>query len=372
MINCEEFCNKLLQKFDFYTGVPDSLLKSLCAYITANVPESDHIIAANEGGAVALASGHYLATGKPAVVYMQNSGIGNALNPLVSLNDPLVYGISALLLVGWRGEPGFKDEPQHAKQGLITTDLFDTMGIRWRILPDTLEEALTALDEAEDYMREHSAPYALVVRKDSFSKYSVESKSTESSELSREEAIKAIVQKLPDAFIVSTTGMISRELFETREQNGQSHDTDFLTVGSMGHCSQIALGVALAKKDKHIVCFDGDGAALMHMGAMAIIAERSPENFIHIVFNNSAHDSVGGQPTIAGKINLSGIAGTMGYKHVLKIEGHSGLENIDYSLKQRGPVFIEVMVRKGARADLGRPTESPAQCKTAFCRKLGQ
>jgi phosphonopyruvate decarboxylase len=366
MIQTKVFAKELINKFGFFSGVPDSLLKSLCAYFTEYLPKDKHIIAANEGNAVALASGYFLASGKPAVVYMQNSGMGNALNPLLSLNDPKVYGIPVLLLIGWRGEPNIKDEPQHIKQGLVTTDLLECSGIKYEILSDDLNSALGQMENAYEYLLENNAPYALIIRKNLFDKNEMPF-ALDISKISREYAIEKIVENVKDtAIYISTTGMISRELFEIRERKGQTHSGDFLTVGSMGHSSSIALGIALVRKNDLIICLDGDGAALMHLGAFAIIADRNPKNFIHIVLNNCAHDSVGGQPTVALKANLYQIAKTVNYKNSFRINNEEELKKIGEYLKLDAPIFIEILVKKGARKDLGRPTQSPIECKNAF------
>lgn len=297
MIRPQYFYNTLKSYgIDFYTGVPDSLLKSLCAYLTENSESTKNIIAANEGGAIGLAAGHYLATKEIPVVYMQNSGIGNAVNPLLSLADEDVYRIPILLIVGWRGEPNIHDEPQHVKQGKITIPLFDTMGIKNEILVTEEQEINTQIKRAVHYMQEQQTPYALIVKKGTFEKYKLSEKTEKHLELEREKAVQLVASALDDnSVVVSTTGKISRELFEYREMKGENHVHDFLTVGSMGHSSQIALGIALAQKGRKVYCFDGDGAIIMHMGSLGIVGNLAPKNFYHILFNNGAHDTVGGQ-----------------------------------------------------------------------------
>ncbi|GAB7140889.1 phosphonopyruvate decarboxylase [Deferribacterales bacterium RsTz2092] len=368
MISTEIFGGALASRFSLFAGVPDSLLKPLCSYFST-LGIDKHVVCANEGNAVALVAGHYMATSTPACVYMQNSGMGNALNPLISLNDPLVYGIPTLLIIGWRGEPNVHDEPQHIKQGLITLPLLETMGIKYSILPDNDEDALKALETACQYMGQHLAPYALVVRKDTFGKYSAPARA-DGSVIVREQAIEFIIQNVADALFVSTTGMISRELFELREKHGQTHERDFLTVGSMGHSSQIALGIALAKPDKRVICLDGDGAVLMHLGGLALIATQAPKNFVHIVLNNAAHDSVGGQATVATGANLATIAKSIGYKKAVRITDVSELNSIGELIRSETPLFIEILVKRGARAELGRPSQSPVQCKDAFMKAI--
>lgn len=367
MINCKNFYDLLIKKeIDFFTGVPDSSLKDFCAYITDN--SENHIITANEGGAIALAAGYHLATGKIGLIYMQNAGQGNATNPLVSLADPDVYNIPMLLVIGWRGEPEKKDEPQHVKQGKITLSLLDTLGIPYGILPDSIEDAEKSLETAFDSIKTRNAPYALVVKKGIFEPYDLQNKIKTSYELSREDAIKLIVDQLDSRdIIISTTGKTSRELFEYRKKLGHDHSRDFLTVGSMGHSSQIALGIALSKPDRQVYCFDGDGAVIMHMGSLAIIGSQSPKNFRHIIFNNGAHDSVGGQPTVGFDIDFVGIAKACGYKLALRAETKDGIKEKMNLLKSNdGPGLLEIRINKGARSDLGRPTTTPKENKEAF------
>ena len=352
---------------DFYAGVPDSLLKNLCAYITDHADAAHNIITANEGGAMGLAAGHYLATGQIPVVYMQNSGEGNIINPLASLTDPDVYNIPVLLVIGWRGKPGVHDEPQHVKQGKVTTGLLNVMGIDYTVLSKDEEKAEVQIRKAVAYMQATKQCYALVIEKDTFDNYQLSTVNCQQElTLSREEAIQTVAAALGGKdVIVSTTGMISRELFEYRTAMNQSHERDFLTVGSMGHASQIALGIALAKQDRKVWCFDGDGASIMHMGSMAIVANKAPKNYIHVVFNNGAHDSVGGQPTVGLEINLPAVARAVGYKQVYSVDSLDDLEKQLSNLVE-GPAFLEVKVKKGNRKDLGRPTTTPIENKEAL------
>ena len=370
MIRPEYFIEKLRENgIDCFAGVPDSLLKNICAYITDHLDAQHNIITANEGAAVGLAAGYYLATGKPACVYMQNSGEGNIINPLASLTDPEVYNIPVLLLIGWRGRPGVHDEPQHVKQGKVTTGLLNIMGINFDILSkdeDKVEKQITKAVEALT----RKEVYALVIEKDTFDNYQLSDSSlfTLHSSLSREEAIQTVAAALGEKdAIVSTTGMISRELFEYRTQKGEGHDRDFLTVGSMGHASQIALGIAMEKPDRRVWCLDGDGATIMHMGSMAIVAQKAPNNYIHVVFNNGAHDSVGGQPTVGLNIDLPRIARAVGYPHTYSVSTKEDLQDILTEIaKSDGLTLLEVKVKKGNRKDLGRPTTTPIQNKEAF------
>jgi len=368
MIKVEDFYNELKNnQIDFYAGVPDSLLKNICGYITDNAPSSNNIIASNEGGAVALATGYHLATNKIPLVYMQNSGIGNCVNPFLSLTDKEVYSIPMLLMVGWRGEPGVKDEPQHIKQGKITIELFKTMGIEHFVLPTEFNEAKEVIANAINQIKLTQTPVALIVRKGTFDEYKLNSIEECKTSLTREQAIQTITDNISDGIVVSTTGMASRELFEYRKKLNDTHARDFLTVGSMGHANQIALGVALAKPERKVFCIDGDGAVIMHMGALSIIANANCKNLVHIVLNNGAHDSVGGQPTVGHKISLTEIAKANGYEHDCSVDDQKQLEGKLQQIKEKpGLYFIEVIVKKGARKDLGRPTNTPQTNKLLF------
>lgn len=364
------FFYNLLSEYgiEFYAGVPDSLLKNLCAYITDNADKKNNIIAANEGGAIGLAAGYHLATGGIPVVYMQNSGLGNTINPLLSLTDKEVYNMPVLLVIGWRGEPNVHDEPQHIKQGKVTIPLLDCMGIRNEIIADNENDLQTQIANAVNFMKTTNEVFALVVKKGTFDSYKLKNNRQYDYALEREEAIQMVAASMDKkAVVVSTTGKISRELFEYRENSEHAHHRDFLTVGSMGHASQIALGIALNKPDRNIYCFDGDGAVIMHMGSMGIVGEMAPKNFFHIVFNNGAHDSVGGQPTIGLNIDIPNIAACCGYKKVISVEKREELQEILTSLAaNEGPVLLEIKVKKGSRDNLGRPTTTPIENKTAL------
>ena len=374
MISPQFFIEKLkANHIDFFAGVPDSLLKNMCAYITDHFDAAHNIIAANEGAAVGLAAGHYLATGQPACVYMQNSGEGNAINPLASLTDEDVYNIPLLLIIGWRGKPGVHDEPQHVKQGKVTTELLNVMEINYEVLSKEEDKAAKQIEKAVEALRNKEV-YALVIEKDTFEEYKLINIETNDLSLCREEAIQTVAAKLGEKdCIVSTTGMISRELFEYRAALNQSHERDFLTVGSMGHASQIALGIALEQPNRRVWCFDGDGATIMHMGSLAIVASKAPKNYVHVVFNNGAHDSVGGQPTVGLKIDLPAVAKAVGYATVCSVDNNADLETVLDKVKDsRGPVFLEVKVKKGNRKDLGRPTTTPIQNKEALMKFLSK
>ncbi len=360
---------------DFYTGVPDSQLKALCGYLTRTygTDPKHHIIAANEGNCAALAAGYHLATGKVPVVYMQNSGEGNIINPAASLLNERVYGIPVVFIVGWRGEPGIHDEPQHIFQGQITRSLLDLMEIRNFVIgKDTTEEEVRAAMTEFRPLLEAGKDVAFVIRKGSLTDSEPVTYSNPYS-MNREEIIRHIVAASGEDPIVSTTGKASRELFETRVANGQSHKYDFLTVGSMGHSSSIALGVALHKPDRRVWCVDGDGAVLMHMGAMAVLGAYRPENLIHVVINNEAHETVGGMPTVAGKTDLVAMAKACGYPNAVRVDSFEALDReLEAAKARRELSLIEVKAALGARADLGRPTTTAMENKENFMRFLAE
>lgn len=375
MVSPELFIKTLQSNgVNFFAGVPDSLLKNVCAYITDNVSTERNIITANEGSAVGVASGHYLATGEIPLVYMQNSGIGNAVNPLLSLADEKVYSIPMLLLIGWRGEPGTHDEPQHIKQGAVTLQLLDAMEIPWLVLPDENTSATAAIDSVIASCRKTSKPHAVVIKKGTFGTYKLQKKVANDNPVSREEAMKYVVGSIPaDSIIVSTTGKLSRELYEYRDELRQSHESDFLTVGSMGHSSSIALGIALSKPGRKVFCFDGDGAFIMHMGAISNIGHLAPRNYVHIVFNNGAHESVGGQPTLGFGIDIPSVAKASGYRQVYSVANKEDIVSaLNSVMNQNCPSLIEIKVGINSREDLGRPKTSPTENKEAFMKYLKQ
>ncbi len=351
--------------------MPDSLLKDICAYISDN---GNDVIAANEGASIALAAGYHLATGKTPLVYLQNSGFGNAINPLASLVDKEVYSIPLLLMIGWRGEPGVKDEPQHIKQGRISEDLLKTLEIPHEVLSNDHETSLRQIDAAFESMKATSSPYALLVKADTFAPYKLKKKVMNEYALKREDAIKIVIDSIgSNDIIVSTTGKSSREVFEYRANKTDPHNRDFLTVGCMGHASQIALGIALNKTDHKIICLDGDGAFIMHMGSAAIIGDLAPENFYHVLINNGSHDSVGGQPTVGFNISFTQIAKACGYKTIFSAsEGEDIQKLMPEFLGSKGPVLFEIRTAGGARNDLGRPTIKPIDNKKEFMNNLNK
>ena len=360
---------------DFFTGVPDSLLKPLGNFLMEKygTDPKHHIIAANEGNSAAIAAGYYLATGKVPVVYMQNSGEGNIINPVASLLNEKVYGIPVIFIIGWRGEPGVHDEPQHIYQGEITCKLLDDMGIDNTILDkDTTEEELRhVMDEYREKLAD-GRNVAFVIRKGTLT-YERDVVYKNEYELTREEIIDCIVKYSGEDPVVSTTGKASRELFEIRVRNGQDHRHDFLTVGSMGHASSIAMGIAINKPDRRIWCIDGDGSVLMHMGAMAIIGSSRLKNMVHILINNNAHETVGGMPTAAGNVNIPDIAKACGYKHVFSVDCMTELEKVLDDVKENtGLTFIEVKSAIGSRSDLGRPTTTARENRNSFMSFLAE
>ena len=358
---------------DFYTGVPDSQLKALCNYLMATygIDPKHHVIAANEGNCTALAAGYHLATGKVPVVYMQNSGEGNIINPVASLLNDKVYAIPVVFIVGWRGEPGIHDEPQHIYQGEVTVKLLEDMDIVPFIIgKETTDEEVEKAMENFRAILATGKDVAFVIRKGALTDApKVEYKNENT--MVREEIIRHIVKASGEDPIVSTTGKASRELFETRVANGQSHKYDFLTVGSMGHSSSIALGVAINKPEQRIWCIDGDGAVLMHMGSMAVMGANRPKNLIHVVINNAAHETVGGMPTVAGKIDLVAVAKACGYPNAVCVDTFESLDRELEAAKGRNELsLIEVKCSIGAREDLGRPTTTALENKENFMEYL--
>lgn len=361
-----------LKRFEFFAGVPDSQLKPLCNYLMATYGIGEHhIIAANEGNAAALAAGYHLATGKVPVVYMQNSGEGNIINPVASLMNDKVYGIPCLFIIGWRGEPGVHDEPQHIYQGEVTLKLLEDMDIAYTVIDkQTDEKELEKTLDAWQRLFESGKQAAIVVRKGALS-YEGKVEYRNGNSMMREEIIRRVSLAAGEDLIVSTTGKASRELFEIREQRGEGHGKDFLTVGSMGHASSIALGISLWQKHRRVWIIDGDGACLMHMGAMAVMGAQNPKNAVHIVINNGAHETVGGMPTAVGNTDLCGVARACGYPVVMKADSY---EELDAALERAKAadslVFLEVSAEIGARDDLGRPTTSAKQNKQAFMAEM--
>ncbi|MBQ4059405.1 MAG: phosphonopyruvate decarboxylase [Lachnospiraceae bacterium] len=360
---------------DFYTGVPDSQLKALCDYLmdVYGIDKEHHLIAANEGNCTAIAAGYHLATNKVPVVYMQNSGQGNVINPIASLLNDKVYAIPVIFVVGWRGEPGVHDEPQHIYQGEVTLKLLEDMDIKTFVVgKDTTEEELNSAMEKFKPVLDKGKNVAFVIRKGALS-YDNKVEYANDNQLLREDIINHIVTFSGEDPIISTTGKASRELFEIRESNGQSHQYDFLTVGSMGHSSSIALGVAINKPNAKIWCIDGDGAVLMHMGSMAVLGANAPNNMVHIIINNSAHETVGGMPTVAANIDMVSIAKACGYPYAVSVDNFDDLDIELAKVKNRNTLsMIEVKCSLGARENLGRPTTTAHENKECFMKYIAK
>ena len=360
MINPSLFYNKITSKIDFISGVPDSLLKEFNACILENHPKNQHIIAPNEGVSLSLAIGNYISTGKISLIYLQNSGFGNLFNPLISLADKDIYGIPLLIIIGWRGEPGIKDEPQHYKQGLVQEDLLFSSKLKYEILSENFNNAKTQIDELIEYAYKFKAPTFLLVKKNTFSKYQTRDSKPNSKLLSREKAIKTILKLFDNETVfVGTTGKASRELYFIREESNLPHNKDFLTVGGMGHASSIATGISM-NYNGNVVCLDGDGSLLMQMGSLVTNAKYASSKFFHIILNNGVHDSVGGQPTLINQVDLVSLSRSCGYQHSFKISSELELEKI-LSKKYDNSVFIEFKVNPGSNPLLGRPKETPKE-----------
>lgn len=372
MISVQEIFQQIEKMgIEVIAGVPDSTLKHFCDGLQTCSGRFRHCVTANEGAAVGVAIGTYLATGKPACIYMQNSGIGNIINPIASLAHGDVYGIPMLFIVGWRGEPGTKDEPQHVFQGKATCQMFETLEIPYAIISsETTEAELGGVWGLCEAAFSEKKQFAIIVKKNTFlpeTKYVWNNGNS----LNREYVLRNILRAIPqDGIIVSTTGKISRELYEQYSVLYGNHDALFMTVGGMGHASMIAYGIAINKPDRKVICVDGDGAALMHMGAMALIASQAPKNFIHIVINNMAHESVGAMPTGCQKTNFAMLAKAAGYMEALRIVNESELDDLKVKLNKTGPVLYEIMVSLDSREDLGRPKETARENAVNFMRFL--
>lgn len=368
MIEPKKFYESLLQNgFEFFAGVPDSLLKEFCLCLREQASEKQNIISANEGNAVALAAGYHIATGKFGVVYMQNSGLGNAINPMLSLTDEKVYEIPVLYIIGYRGQPGVKDEPQHITQGELTLSLLDVLGINYDILDENYEKQINA---CYSYMVKEKRSVALVVRKGTFTDYEGNKQKDNAYTMTREEALEQIVKALDSQeFIVSTTGKTSREIYEIREKYGMSHDNDFLTVGSMGHASSLAMGMSLFS-DKNIYCIDGDGALLMHMGALPVALQKVGSNYRYILINNGCHESVGGQPTVSFELDMVSVLKGFGFSYVWEVQDETELEKGIHWLQESAKAALIVYTNDKSRADLGRPTTTPKENRELFESKL--
>lgn len=354
----------------FFTGVPDSLLKDLLKFIDDNSNQQEHIITANEGLAVALATGHYISSGKVPVVYLQNSGLGNIINPLTSLADIEIYAIPMILLIGWRGRSGTVDEPQHLKMGRITISLLDVLEVPHFFLDSDETFSVNSVAAAIKKAKYEQRPVALIVPEGIFEKYTGNVEVNDYS-LVREEVIKKIIHQLSgNETVVCTTGKSGREFYEQNIAAGNKIKKYLLSVGAMGHANHLALGIKLGSDDKMIM-LDGDGALLMHMGSLPAIAQHARENYIHIVLNNGSHESVGGQPTEAFFMDCCAVAKACGYNEILCIKNEVELnEWLINGLKKSTLQFVEIRINKFSRADLGRPAGSPSDWKEGFITSL--
>ena len=372
-ISPKDFYNDLVHHdINFFTGVPDSLLKNFCGYVEDNVKRTHHIIAANEGNAIAIASGHYLATNKIPLVYMQNSGLGNAINPLLSLCDPDVYSIPMIILIGWRGEPGVKDEPQHVKQGKVQKELLDTLDIPYECISKDEKNINGKISKCVSLARNESRPVVILARKGTFEEYVIKNENNSNNTMSREDALNVIIENINQkSIMVSTTGKTSREIFEIREKRSQSHSKDFLTVGSMGHCSSIALGIALSRPEQEVVCIDGDGSLLMHLGSITALVDYKPKNLKYILINNNVHESVGGQRTVASELNIFSIISSISKNDCIVANTIDDLKTLlpEFMAKKQLS-FLEVNVYPGSRDDLGRPTIKPIENKANLMKAI--
>jgi len=376
-ISPESFLKHLINReILFFTGVPDSLLKYLCLCIDHSKDlKNNHIIASNEGSAIGLASGYHIGTNKVPLVYMQNSGIGNAINPLLSLADSKVYSIPMLVLIGWRGEPGVKDEPQHLSQGEVQIDLLNSLKLPYNIISEESTDYKMKIDYGLDVAKKKLSPFVILIKKNTFSRIEFNSKKKRKNILSlkREFVLNSLLKSLPNnAVIVSTTGKTSREIFELRKLDNQSHENDFLTIGSMGHCSSIALGIAKTNPHLNIYCIDGDGSMIMHMGSLSTIGQELPNNFYHILINNYAHESVGGQRTSSETINFHLLSKSLNYQDYYSANDRNSLKKLIDKLlnKVNKPALFEIQVELGSRADLGRPTITPKENKIKLMKKI--
>jgi len=357
------------EEITFFTGVPDSTFQGWMAFLAERCDQDlTNIIATNEGEAVAVAAGYHMATGKVGVVYLQNAGLGNTVNPLTSLVDREVYSIPLILMIGWRGEPGRKDEPQHIKMGRITTSLLEQLEIPWRELPSDIDSAAGVISELKALALKSSAPVALIVKKGMIDLWAGNNEIAPMCDMTREEALRVLLAEMPEDIVsVATTGKTARELFELREERQEGHEKDFLTVGSMGYASAIAFGLALGKPSSRFVVLDGDGALLMHPGSLATIGHYAPAGLYHLVLDNNAYDSTGGQRTLSGSIDFNALSKAFHYTGFATVSTVVELrEKARLMFQGSGPFLLHIKVKPGARKDLGRPTTTPIENKNKF------
>ncbi len=360
---------------DFFTGVPDSTLKDFCFYLEDYLPKSNHIITANEGNAIGIASGHFLATGRIPLVYMQNSGFGNAINPLTSFADKSVFSIPLIIMMGWRGEPGKKDAIQHKKDGEIQINILESLDIPYTIISNESKLLEKEINEIVISATIENKPHIILVRRGFFQTYTKTSNSViYASEISREDAILEIIKLLDkEDILISTTGKVSRELFELRKSLNHNTENDLRVIGSMGHVSSIALGISLRIPNRQVYCLDGDGSLIMHMGVLSTIGKYSNDNFKHILLNNYSHDSVGGQESSSDVIDYSLLSKSMSYKNFFQISFKKKFAKTFKIFKNsEGPSFLEIIVSQGSRANLSRPNSTPLDNKRQFMHFLNE
>ena len=373
MLDQEKIYNLFVENgVSFFTGVPDSYLNGFCNYILKNAPANKNVIAANEGNAIGIAAGHYMATKEVPLVYMQNSGLGNTINPLASLCDENVYKIPVILLIGWRGQPDTGDWAQHKLQGEITPKLLEVMNIPYAVLDDDYERSSEKIVKAIKESRATRKPYGLIAPKGVMAGEKLNNKD-DVYPLSREEAIEIVLNEMPENTIYSaTTGRATRELFFLRERRNETKNHDFLNVGSMGHASSVALGIALEKPDRKVVVFDGDSAAIMHLGALTMMSKLNVPNYIHVILNNGAHESVGGQPSAGHLVDFTKIADASGYNTVGKpVTNKAELIDAINKLKNSGKAsLIDVRIHKGLNGKLPEIVFSHKDAIDALIKEL--
>ena len=376
MIQSQDFISACISHdYTFYTGVPCSFLKPLINYVT-QCPNVDYIAASSEGEAVGIATGAYLA-GNKSVVICQNSGFGNMINPLTSLNFP--FRIPLLLIITLRGEPHSNDEPQHELMGQITGELLNALRIPWVFFPTETEKIAMVLERAESEMARTGLPFALIMKKGSVGKINLpygytknnqslvipdgEFRSKPENRMLRLESVKIIRDAFDDddAF-VATTGKIGRELFTLGDTKNQLY-----VVGSMGCAAGIGFGIQYVKPNQRVVVLDGDGAVLMKMGTLATIGSNKPGRFIHIVLDNEAYESTGGQRSVSSTVDFCHIAAACGYKKCYRVDTYNDLIHAIHAVKENsGPSLIHIKVSRGSDSSLGRPTLKPFQVKERF------
>ncbi len=354
MVDVDKFYNFIQKKINFYTGVPDSILKDFSTCL--ELKEKNHLISTNEGSAVALAIGNYLTTKKIGLVYLQNSGLSNAINPLISIADKSVYSIPLILLIGWRGAPGVEDEPQHKTKGKITTKLLKNLKLKYEILKSNND--IKKIDKLITFAKKNLTPVCLLVKpKTLFSKKKNKNNFINHSNLSREFFLKSLLNKInKNEKLICTTGYTSREVYQIRKNYKLKNGKDFYLVGGMGHASSVSLGTSLKSKTK-INCLDGDGSSLMHLGGVASMGVFGKKNLRYFILNNNCHESVGSQRTIAAKLNFKKISQAFNFKNYELIKSKKDVKKLTQILKKDGPIFVEVKIKNKSIENLKRPKQ---------------